>query len=97
LIRVISPEIEIAKETVGEASVPTIFFGGGTPSLMPAYELGRVITSIRSNFNLASDAEVTIEVNPDLLHPYFWRRCVMREQPESQWACSLLSRMYLPL
>ena len=58
-------EIAIAKKTVGEASVPTIFFGGGTPSLMPASELGRVITSIRSNFNLASDAEVTIEVNPD--------------------------------
>ena len=64
-------EISIAKQTVGEASVPTIFFGGGTPSLMPASELARVIASIRSNFDLAGDAEITIEVNPDSVTPGF--------------------------
>ena len=37
-------EIELAYSTVGEAQVPSIFFGGGTPSLMPASELVRVIS-----------------------------------------------------
>jgi oxygen-independent coproporphyrinogen-3 oxidase len=58
-------EIALAKKTVGEAGIPSIFFGGGTPSLMPAEELARVIQEIKSNFELSSDAEITIEVNPD--------------------------------
>ena len=58
-------EISIAKNSVGEALVPTIFFGGGTPSLMPAHELARVIRAIRSQFNLLDNAEITLEVNPD--------------------------------
>ena len=55
----------MAKNSVGEAVVPTIFFGGGTPSLMPAHELARVIQAIRSQFNLVDNAEITLEVNPD--------------------------------
>ena len=58
-------EISMAKNSVGEAVVPTIFFGGGTPSLMPAHELARVIQAIRSQFNLVDNAEITLEVNPD--------------------------------
>lgn len=58
-------EIEIASHCVGRIDVPTIFFGGGTPSLMPAEDLARVITAIKERFNLIDDAEVTIEVNPD--------------------------------
>jgi oxygen-independent coproporphyrinogen-3 oxidase len=58
-------EIELAYSTVGDAQVPSIFFGGGTPSLMPARELARVIVKIRERFSLLSDAEITLEVNPD--------------------------------
>ena len=43
----------------------SVFFGGGTPSLLPARELGRVLEAIRSLTGLAPDAEVTIEVNPE--------------------------------
>ena len=64
-------EIEMARQTVGIAEVPTIFFGGGTPSLMPASELARVISAIRENFNLANNAEITIEVNPDSVNEQF--------------------------
>lgn len=64
-------EIEMARQTVGIAEVPTIFFGGGTPSLMPASELARVISAIRENFNLANNAEITIEVNPDSVNEHF--------------------------
>lgn len=58
-------EIELASSQVGRVEVPSIFFGGGTPSLMPAGELIRVIAMIRERFNLLADAEITVEVNPD--------------------------------
>ena len=64
-------EIELAHSTVGEAQVPSIFFGGGTPSLMPASELARVIARIREHFEVLDDAEITLEVNPDSVTPEF--------------------------
>ena len=45
--------------------VPTIFFGGGTPSLLPADDLGRVITAIKARNGLTPDCEITLEANPD--------------------------------
>lgn len=42
----------------------TIFFGGGTPSLMAPADLGRILDSVRRHFALAPDAEVTMEANP---------------------------------
>lgn len=45
--------------------VPTIFFGGGTPSLLPAHDLGRVIAAIKARNGLTADCEVTLEANPD--------------------------------
>ena len=41
--------------------VSTIFFGGGTPSLLPAKDLGRVISAIREHNGLFHDAEITLE------------------------------------
>lgn len=42
----------------------TIFFGGGTPSLMSPASLERILDGVRANFQLAGDAEVTMEANP---------------------------------
>jgi putative oxygen-independent coproporphyrinogen III oxidase len=58
-------EIEQARLQVGEATVPTIFFGGGTPSLMEAADIARVITKIKNSFQLSDDCEITLETNPD--------------------------------
>jgi coproporphyrinogen III oxidase-like Fe-S oxidoreductase len=57
-------EIEIA-HAAAPGKVPTIFFGGGTPSLLPARDLGRVITTIKERFDVAKDCEITLEANPD--------------------------------
>ena len=57
-------EIEIARVATPGA-VPTIFFGGGTPSLLPAPDLGRVITAIKEHFEVAANCEITLEANPD--------------------------------
>ena len=43
----------------------TIFFGGGTPSLLEPTELGRIIQACRDSFTLSPDAEITIEANPE--------------------------------
>lgn len=58
-------EIDIAFAQAPDMKVPTIFFGGGTPSLLPPHDLGRVISSIKEKWNLAENAEVTLEANPD--------------------------------
>jgi oxygen-independent coproporphyrinogen-3 oxidase len=59
-------EIEFARNKVGESAiVPSIFFGGGTPSLMEASDIKRVITAISEQFKLDPIAEVTLETNPD--------------------------------
>ena len=58
-------EIKQAKAQVGSAFIPSIFFGGGTPSLMEPSDIGRVIDQIKREFVLNSDAEVTMECNPD--------------------------------
>jgi len=59
-------EIEFARNQVGESTiVPSIFFGGGTPSLMEASDIKRVINAISEQFKLDPIAEVTLETNPD--------------------------------
>jgi oxygen-independent coproporphyrinogen-3 oxidase len=60
-------EIEMAREFSKATYVPTIFFGGGTPSLMEPGDLARVIEAIATKFGLSSDCEITMEANPDSL------------------------------
>lgn len=45
--------------------IATIFFGGGTPTLMEPADLGRVLNSLEADFGFASNIEITIEANPD--------------------------------
>ena len=47
----------------------TIYFGGGTPSLLSAAELDQLLTAINNRFSVAPDAEITLEANPDDLTP----------------------------
>ena len=58
-------EVEQARLESDATFVPTIFFGGGTPTLMAPADLGRVITRIAELFTVALDCEITIEANPD--------------------------------
>ncbi|HMC75480.1 MAG TPA: radical SAM family heme chaperone HemW [Vicinamibacterales bacterium] len=46
-------------------SADTVFFGGGTPSLLDPAEIASIIQSIRDRFDLAADAEITLETNPE--------------------------------
>ena len=50
----------------GDFSVPadTVFFGGGTPTLLPATDLARILQALRTTFSLTDDAEISLEANP---------------------------------
>jgi putative oxygen-independent coproporphyrinogen III oxidase len=52
----------------------TVFFGGGTPTLLPAEHLGLIITEIRETFGLAADAEITTEANPETVTPGYFAK-----------------------
>jgi oxygen-independent coproporphyrinogen-3 oxidase len=60
-------EIQLQKNYLpaGAEQVNTIYFGGGTPSLLTPEELSAILQSLREHFSVAADAEVTLEANPD--------------------------------
>ena len=58
-------ELDLAERVLGPRPVRTIFFGGGTPTLLPAAELVGLLDAVRSRFPLAADAEITTEANPE--------------------------------
>ena len=62
---VLASEVRVAAQALGPREVSTVFFGGGTPTLLGASALAEILTSIRAEFTLAPDAEVTTEANPD--------------------------------
>jgi oxygen-independent coproporphyrinogen-3 oxidase len=63
-------EIELlAPLLAGAPAVETVFFGGGTPTLLPAADLVAVLGAVRERFGLRDDAEVTTEANPDSVTP----------------------------
>ena len=64
-------EIRLARRVLGTAGGPaaTVFFGGGTPTLLPAPQLGEILRVIEGEFGLAPGAEVTVEANPESVDP----------------------------
>ena len=63
--RTLIDEIRYARSIAGDREVDTVFFGGGTPTLLEADALNEILASIRNEFGLSGDAEVTTEANPD--------------------------------
>ena len=64
-------ELELATRVLGPTApaAQTVFFGGGTPTMLAASDLVKVLDGIRAKFGLAVDAEVTTEANPDSVTP----------------------------
>jgi len=58
-------EIDLRKTYLNTKSVNTIYFGGGTPSVLSADEINKIIRHLQSNFNIDKDVEITLEANPD--------------------------------
>lgn len=67
-------EVRFARSVLDAAGAPpralhSVFFGGGTPTLLPARELVSMLEQARESFGLAPGAEVTVEANPDSVTP----------------------------
>ena len=64
LVDALCKELLLRKEEVS-GEIETIYFGGGTPSLLTSEELQQIFDIIFTNFKVAADAEITLEANPD--------------------------------
>ncbi len=63
-------EVRLAARVMRDAGLPprtarTVFFGGGTPTLLPADDLARMLDAVREHLGVSPDAEITTEANPD--------------------------------
>ncbi|MCD4665356.1 MAG: radical SAM family heme chaperone HemW [Bacteroidales bacterium] len=65
LIGALIKEIELQKNYLAGEKIKTIYFGGGTPSLLTSDELNRIFNQIAKFFKINSEAEITFEANPD--------------------------------
>ena len=66
-------EIEAAGERWGRLPVPTVYFGGGTPSILPLDLLAQILHVSRLTFHVSRDAEITLEANPGTVTPAYLR------------------------
>jgi oxygen-independent coproporphyrinogen-3 oxidase len=64
MVDAICLEIVKKKDRITD-QVGTIYFGGGTPSILPAKHFEKIFNTITKNFSVSSDAEITVEANPD--------------------------------
>lgn len=58
-------EIPLQQGFLAGETVETVYFGGGTPSLLDAESLDKILNALRENFSISQDAEFTLEANPD--------------------------------
>ncbi|SZD71053.1 Oxygen-independent coproporphyrinogen-III oxidase [Candidatus Ornithobacterium hominis] len=67
LISALLKELELRKNEIN-SPLETIYFGGGTPSILSDIELGKIFNKIEQHFDIQQDAEITLEANPDDLN-----------------------------
>ena len=76
-IRALLKEMALRRDYIGDEKVETVYFGGGTPSILETDDLLRVTDELRAGFDILPDAEITLEANPDDIvtagRPFFMR------------------------
>ncbi|MCB9316280.1 MAG: radical SAM family heme chaperone HemW [Lewinellaceae bacterium] len=65
MVQAILRELELQRDYLGGATLKSIYFGGGTPSLLDLAELEQIFEKIYALHPVAGDAEITLEANPD--------------------------------
>lgn len=65
MVECLTKEIELRKHEMNGEVIKTIYFGGGTPSVLTIDELRFLIDAVYENFNVSDSAEITLEANPD--------------------------------
>lgn len=69
LVEAILKEIDLQADFLQGEQIETIYFGGGTPSLLSANELSQIMAKLRAIHTIDSDPEITLEANPDDINP----------------------------
>ena len=70
MVAALTKEIDLRKDELGGEMIETIYFGGGTPSVLSTDEIEFLIESVYQNFAVTDDPEITLEANPDDLSTY---------------------------
>lgn len=65
LLQAIIKEVQLQKNYLNNESIETIYFGGGTPSLLSADEINLIVGTITGLHTVSANAEITLEANPD--------------------------------
>ena len=65
MVLALAKEIEMRKSEFQDEVVETIYFGGGTPSILEISDIKLLIETVYSNYNVAENPEITVEANPD--------------------------------
>ena len=65
LLQALGNELTMQKHYLGEEKINTVYFGGGTPSLLSPAEVNNILSIIFKNFDVDPSAEITLEANPD--------------------------------
>ena len=65
MTKAISKELKIQKAYLGNDPIDTIYFGGGTPSILQAEQIEQLLNTVDSHYHIAGNPEITIEANPD--------------------------------
>ncbi|MEU3835619.1 radical SAM family heme chaperone HemW [Streptomyces microflavus] len=99
-------EVRQARKVLGDDPRPvrTVFVGGGTPTLLPAADLVTMLASIKEEFGLAEDAEITTEANPESVDPAYltalreggFNRVSFGMQSAKQHVLKILDRTHTP-
>ncbi|MCT2590388.1 radical SAM family heme chaperone HemW [Streptomyces sp. N2-109] len=102
----LAEEVRLARKVLGDdpRAVQTVFVGGGTPTLLPAADLGRMLGVIREEFGLAADAEISTEANPESVGPAYleelratgFNRISFGMQSARQHVLKVLDRAHTP-
>lgn len=66
-IKKLQEEVAYYGAQYGEYQVSSIFFGGGTPTILEGYQLAAILETVKEHFNITTDAEITVECNPGTL------------------------------
>jgi oxygen-independent coproporphyrinogen-3 oxidase len=65
LVSALQKEMEVRRDYLNEETIETIYFGGGTPSILSIEELERLLQQAKNIFQVDPSAEITLEANPD--------------------------------
>ncbi len=65
VLAAIKQEVSLQANYLQERQIDTLYFGGGTPSILQAHEINAIVEAIRDTFTFADQMEITLEANPD--------------------------------